>query len=76
MFYTVRDWKRVRHVAVLYDSGHQAVVWGPHHADKFERAAEFRQNGQEARSADGVECLSQVYEQEVQVLALLQAFLP
>ena len=39
------------------------------------RAAEFRQDGPAARSAEGVECLSEVYEQEVQVLALLQAFL-
>ena len=26
LFYTVRNWKWVRHVAVLYDSGHHAIV--------------------------------------------------
>ena len=35
LFYTVRVWKWVRHVAVLYDSDRHAVVEGQYHADNL-----------------------------------------
>ena len=47
---------------------------GLHSSDELWEAAQFGQDRPKVWSADSVECLGQVYEEQVQVLALFNAF--